>query len=71
MENLQLTPAQKELLDLLNHKEVHDFYASLKVVHYLGTYYVGNDIVDLSASRYVHDLLDALQKIAKEDKKCV
>ena len=66
MKQIQVTKAQKELLDLLNDKEVNDYFTSLKTVHYLGTYYVNNDLVDLSASRYVHDLLDAIQKIIKK-----
>lgn len=71
MENIKVTTAQKALLDLLNHKEVHDYFTALKAVHYLGTYYVRNDIADLSASRYVHDLLDIIQKIAMENSKSI
>ncbi len=36
------------------------------MVHYLATYCVGTEIVELWASRYVHDLLDAIHKIALE-----
>ena len=36
--SVELTPAQKELLNLLQHSEVEDYYNSLKKVHYLGTY---------------------------------
>ena len=35
MESIKVTPAQKELLELLSSKEVHDHYESLKAVHYL------------------------------------
>lgn len=66
MESEKLTPAQKELLKLLEHKEAAVNFESLKMVHYLGTYCVGTEMVELSASRYVHDLLDAVQKIAME-----
>ncbi len=68
---VKVTTAQKELLDLLNEKEVQDFFTSLKTIHCLGTYYVRNDIADLSASRYVHNLLDAIQNIAIEGNKSV
>lgn len=61
-----LTPAQKELLALLHPKEVKSFYESLKMVHYLATYCVGTEMVDLSASRDVHDLMDVLQKLVLE-----
>ncbi len=66
MESTKLTPAQKELLKLLEHKEASDYFESLKTIHYLGTYYVGTEMVELSASRYVHDLLDVIQKIVLE-----
>ena len=65
-EPIEVTSAQKELLKLLEHKEANEYFESLKMVHYLATYCVGNEIVELSASRYVHDLLDAVQKIAME-----
>ncbi len=65
-ENIEVTPAQKELLEILTHKDAQDYFESLKKVHYLGTYFVENEIVELSASRIVHDLLDAIQKIAIE-----
>lgn len=64
--HIEVTPAQKELLKLLEHKEAYDYFESLKMVHYLATYCVGNEMVELSASRYVHDLLDIVQKIAIE-----
>jgi len=66
MEYLKLTPGQKELLNLLEHKDAADHFDSLKMVHYLGTYCVGTDMVELSSSSCVHDLLDAIQKIAIE-----
>ncbi len=65
-ELIEVTPAQKELLKLLEHKEALDHFESLKTVHCLGTYYVGTEMVELSASRYVHDLLDVVQKIVLE-----
>jgi hypothetical protein len=69
MKHLKLTPAQKELLELLEHKEAEDYFESLKTVHYLATYCVGNEMVELSASRDVHDLLDVIQKISIENNK--
>ncbi|EDP98437.1 hypothetical protein U8527_20775 [Kordia algicida OT-1] len=61
-----LTDAQKELLDLLNTNEIHDYFEALKKVHYLGTYCVQKDMVELEASAYVHNLLDVVQKIVLE-----
>ena len=66
MESEKLTNAQKELLKLLEHKEANEYFESLKMVHYLATYCVGMEMVELSASRYVHDLLDVIQKISIE-----
>ncbi len=65
-ECIEVTPAQKELIELLAHKEVHDYFEALKMIHYLGTYCVSTEIVELSASRIIHDLLDAIQKIVIE-----
>ena len=47
---IQVTSAQKELLRLLEHKEAPDYYESLKMVHYLATYCVAHEMVELSAS---------------------
>jgi len=66
MENLNITTAQKELLNLLQHSEVEDYFDSLKKVHYLGTYLIDSELVDISASGYVHQLLDVMQKIVIE-----
>lgn len=65
-EKIDITPAQKELLELLIHKEVNDYFEALKMIHYLGTYCVKEGMVELWASRLVHDLLDLIQKIALE-----
>ncbi|NER12102.1 hypothetical protein GWK08_01490 [Leptobacterium flavescens] len=65
-DHIQLTAAQKELFELLNNREIKDYYDALKTVHYLGTYHVRNDMVDLSASRQVQDLLDVIREIAIE-----
>jgi hypothetical protein len=65
-ERIEVTKAQKELIELLAHKEVQDYFESLKMIHYLGTYCVNEGIVELWASRLVHDLLDAIQKITIE-----
>lgn len=62
----EITQAQKELLDLLKPTEIADYFDSLKKVHFLGTYCVNKDMVELEASSYVHHLLDAVQKIALE-----
>lgn len=67
-ESIEVTPAQKTLLELLSVKEVYDHFESLKMVHHLATYCVGSEKVDLSSSRDVHDLMDAIQKIAIEFK---
>jgi hypothetical protein len=67
MEHVSLTAAQKELLHLLDHKEASDYFDSLKKVHYLATYCVATEMVELTASRYVHDLLDVVYKIAMEN----
>jgi len=66
MENLNVTPAQKELLNLLRHSEVEDYFESLKKAYYLGTYLIDSELVDISASGYVHQLLDVIQKIVIE-----
>ena len=68
MESVKVTPAQKELLELLSAKEVNDHFESLKMVHYLATYCLSNEMVELWASRSVHDLLDVIQKIVIENK---
>jgi hypothetical protein len=66
-ESIEVTPAQKELLELLAHKEVHGYLESLKMVHYLGTYNVKSDAAELWASCSVHGLIECIQKIAVED----
>ena len=65
-ESIKVTPAQKELLELLSPKEVSDHFESLKMVHYLATYAVESGMVELWASRDVHDLMNVIQKIALE-----
>ena len=67
VEKEEITQAQKELLELLQHSEATDYFDALKKVHYLGTYCVDKDMVELEASSYVHHLLDAIQKIALEN----
>lgn len=66
-ESVNVSPAQKELLELLSHKEAKDHFESLKMVHYLATYAVDSGMVELWASRSVHDLMDAVQNIAIEN----
>ena len=68
MESVKVTPAQKELLELLSHKEAKDHFESLKMVHYLATYGVDSGMVELWASRDVHDLMNVIQKIVLETK---
>jgi glutaredoxin-related protein len=63
---VEITNAQKELLNLLKHKEAEEYFLSLKKVHYLGTYCMQPDMVELAASSQVHDLLDAIQEISIE-----
>ena len=67
IEKEEITQAQKELLALLQPTEATDYFDALKKVHYLGTYCVQKDMVELEASSYVHNLLDAVQKIALEN----
>ena len=66
MISIKVTPAQKELLELLNPKGIEDYFESLKMLHYLATYCVAHEMVELWASRNVHDLMDAIQKIILE-----
>ncbi len=63
---MEITQAQKELLDLLKPTEANNYFDALKKVHFLETYCVQKDMVELEASSYVHHLLDAFQKIALE-----
>lgn len=65
-ECVQVTPAQKKLLKLITHVEAEDYFTSLKQVHYLGTYCVDKDMVELWQHGYVHHLLDAIQEIKQE-----
>ncbi len=66
--NVSVTPAQLELLELLNHVNAADYAHHVKQVHELGTYYVKEkDLVDLSASLHVHWLYDAIYAIAQEN----
>ena len=63
---VQVTPAQQKLLKLISHVEAEDYFTSLKQVHYLGTYCVDKDMIELWQNGYVHDLLDAIQEIKQE-----
>ena len=63
---VQVTPAQQKLLQFITPIEAEDIYNSLKKVHYLGTYCVDTEMAELSSSRYVHELLDAIQQIVNE-----
>lgn len=65
-ESIKVTPAQKELLEMLSAKEVKDHFESLQMVHYLATYAVDSGMVELWASRDVHDLMNVIQKIEIE-----
>ena len=62
-----LTTAQKELLELLNQDNVNDYFEALKTVHYLATYCINEELVNLSASRSVQDLLDVIERITIEN----
>ena len=44
---VKVTPAQQKLLKLISHVEAEDYFTSLKNVHYLGTYCVDSDMVEL------------------------
>ena len=61
-----VTPAQKALLDLINHPNAPDYSQFLKEVHELGTYYPEKDLVNLTASLHVHWLQEAIAAIAEE-----
>ncbi len=61
-----LSPAQKELLELLHPKEVQSFYESLKLLHYLATYCVSTELVELSASKDVQNLINVLEGLVLE-----
>ena len=63
---IQLSPAQLRLLDLLNHLNALDFANALKEVHELGTYFPNKDLVNLSASHQVQQLIDAVYAIEIE-----
>jgi len=65
---MKLSPAQIELIELIKHSEVEDYFESLKRVHYLGSYLIDSEVVELSAFAYVHQLLDVIQKIVIENK---
>jgi hypothetical protein len=66
--DVSVTPAQFELLELLNHVNAADFAHHVKEVHELGTYFVREkDMVNLSASLHVHWLYDAIYAIAQEN----
>jgi hypothetical protein len=65
-EIIEVTKAQKELIELLAHKEVQDYFESLKMIHYLGTYCVNEGMVELWASRLVQNLLDIMLDIVIE-----
>jgi hypothetical protein len=65
-ELIAVTPAQKELFILLKNPEVEEYYNALKKVHYLATYSVDVELIELSASAYVHELMDVVQKIVIE-----
>lgn len=66
-ESVKASLAQKELLELLSHKEAKDHFESLKMVHYLATYAVDSGMVELWASQRVHDLMDVIQNIVLEN----
>lgn len=59
--------ARKELQELLDGKEIIEIYEALKKVHYLGTYFVPPELVDLSASASIYQLLDVMQKVVMEE----
>ncbi len=65
-EPIEVTPAQKELLKLLEPKEAKQYYESLKNVYYLATYCVALEVVDLSASKDVYDLMEIMLELFEE-----
>ena len=64
---VQVTPAQKKLIDLLSTSELPDYYKSVKSLHYLATYCVPEvEILELWQHGYVHKLMDAMHQIVLE-----
>lgn len=70
MQCIQVTPAQKSLLDYLNPRDIVDMVGHLKEVHELGTYFIAEqDLVNLEASLHVQWLLERLQDMMLEVKR--
>ena len=63
----KLTSAQKKLIGLLNHRDVADYFESLKKVHQLATYCVDQDMIEPKASSDTHELMDILQLLSLEN----
>jgi len=63
---VEVTLAQKELLNLINPVEAETFATALRRIHENGTYHVDKDIINSSASYNTHLLLEVIQKIQKE-----
>ncbi|MEX0274295.1 MAG: hypothetical protein AB3N16_07955 [Flavobacteriaceae bacterium] len=61
-----VTPAQKELLELLRHNNAERHYQALKNVHHLATYFSDKDLMVLWQHGFVQDLLDAIGNIKTE-----
>tara|TARA_B110000967_G_C18314592_1_gene284572 strand:- start:65 stop:271 length:207 start_codon:yes stop_codon:yes gene_type:complete len=65
-EYIKVTPAQKELLELLNAKEVYRYMDSLEMVLFLATYCVRPEIAENSCALSVDALLECIRKMAAE-----
>ena len=64
--SVQVTPAQKALLDLLDRHNVGEFNYQLTVVLELATYFVDDDLVNRKASYTTLQLSHALADLAAE-----
>ena len=63
---VQVTPAQKALLDLFHKQELPDLFKALKHVHECGTYFTDKDFVNLFASYQVSLIIEALSDLILE-----
>lgn len=59
--------SRKELQELLDGKKMVAYYEALKKVNYLASYFVLPELVDLSASASIYQLLDVMQKVVMEE----
>ncbi len=58
-----VTAAQHRLLQLLKSVEGKEILTGLKKIHYLGTYCIDEDMVELKHSSYVQLLIEAMDAL--------